>query len=193
MQESAQIPASGTAELVTRARSGDGSAYRELLARLAPAVRAYARRRLAQREAVEDFTQDALLAFVEAVQANRIDDPTRAASFALGICHNLARERAKVRDRRQNAWERFADFEGVTEAHEPALLERARLEDCLSLLTGKAQRVLRGSFFEEASDAEIAETMALSAANVRVIRHRSISALRQCVESSAKVTWEAGR
>lgn len=193
MQSGAQVHPSATAELVTRARSGDGSAYRELLVRLAPAVRAYARRRLAQREAVEDFTQDALLAFVEAVQDNRIEDPTRAASFALGICHNLARERAKVRDRRQNAWERFADFVDLTEAHEPPLLERARLEDCLSLLTGKSQLVLRASFFDEDSDAEIAEKMELSAANVRVIRHRSLSALRQCVESSPKLTWEAGR
>lgn len=190
MQSDAPIQTSATAELVTRARSGDGAAYRELLARLAPAVRAYARRRLGQREAVEDFTQDALLAFVEAVRDDRIEEPERAASFALGICHNLARERAKIRDRRQSAWEKFAFFSDVTEAHEPALLERARLEDCLSLLTGKAQGVLHGSFFEDATDADIATKMDLSAANVRVIRHRSIAALRACVESSPKLTWE---
>lgn len=193
MQEGAPIQPSPTAELLTKARSGDGAAYQELLGRLAPAVRAYARRRLGQREAVDDFTQDALLAFVEAVQNNRLEDPSRAASFALGICHNLARERAKVRDRRQSAWEKFADFTGVTEAQEPVLLERARLEDCLSLLTGKAQNVLHGSYFEDATDAEIAARMELSPANVRVIRHRSIAALRQCVESSPKLTWEQAR
>jgi RNA polymerase sigma-70 factor (ECF subfamily) len=193
MQSTASVPPAGAADLIMRAQTGDGSAYRELLARLAPSVRAYARRRLAQHDAVEDFTQDALLAFVEAVKERRIDDPSRASSFALGICHNLARERAKVRDRRQNAWEKFADFTDITEAHEPVLLERARLEDCISLLTGKAQRVLHGSYFEDATDTEIAEKLELSAANVRVIRHRSIAALRQCVDSSDKLSWEAGR
>lgn len=70
------------------------------------------------------------------------------------------------------------------------LFDRAKLEDCLSYLTGKAQRVLHGSYFEESSDAEIAQRMKLSAANVRVIRHRSISALRDCVEGGAATSWE---
>lgn len=177
--------------LVERARSGDASAYRELITRLAPAVRAYAKRRLGQEAAVEDFTQDALLAFVEAVEKDRIEDPARAASFALGICHNLARERAKVRDRRRSAVERFGDFADAATTHEPLLLDRARLEDCLSYLTGRAQRVLHGSYFLEDSDAEIAARMELSPANVRVIRHRSIAALRECVEGSATTSWES--
>lgn len=184
--------ASETESLVLRARAGDGAAFGELCRRLAPAVRAFARRRLGQLAAVEDFTQDALLVFVEAVKEGRIEDPARAASFALGICHNLARERAKVRDRRRDAVERFADFPELTLPEEPRLLDRARLEDCLSLLTGRAREVICGSYYSESSDGELAERLSLTPANVRVIRHRSIAALRACVEKTA-VTWEAGR
>jgi RNA polymerase sigma-70 factor (ECF subfamily) len=174
--------------LVHRARSGDPGAYRVLCERLAPAVRAYAQRRLRHRAAVEDLTQDALLTFVEALKDGRIEEPARAASFALGICHNLARERARGRDRRQAALERFGDFSDVTMPDEPTLLNRARLEDCLSQLTGRARQVLLASYCEELTDGEIATAMEIGATNVRVIRHRSIVALRECVET-ARISW----
>lgn len=181
-------PQSEVQALVLRARDGDSGACRDLCARLAPAVRAYAQRRLRQRAAVEDFTQDALLTFVEALRDGRIEDPARAASFALGICHNLARERAKVRDRRQAALERWGDFGDVAEPVEPKLFERARLEDCISQLTSRARKVLLDSFWGDLSDNEIAVAMDIGASNVRVIRHRSLATLRECVET-ARVTW----
>jgi len=109
MQDSAQIQ-SVTAQLVTRARTGDGDAYRELLARLAPAVRAYARRRLAQREAVEDFTQDALLALTERLNpatwtdADQIAAGLQQASEALErLSRVLSRRRRRPRRRSGDA------------------------------------------------------------------------------------------
>lgn len=181
-----------TEELVLRARAGDRAACAALCERLAPAVRAFARRRLADRASIEDFTQDVLVAFIVAVREGRIDEPAKAAGFAVGICRNFARERAKVRDRRRDAVERFGDFPEATLPREPELLDRARLEDCLSQLTGRARKILLASYYAESSDAEIAAEQSLSAANVRVIRHRSIAALRGCIETE-QVTWEEGR
>src|SRR5262245_31118448 len=74
-----------TEDLVQRARSGERAACAELCSRLAPAVRAFARRRLGDRAAIEDFTQDVLVAFLVAVREGRIDEPAKAAGFAVGI------------------------------------------------------------------------------------------------------------
>jgi len=183
-------PAAPEAEALSRrALGGDRDAERELCRRLGPAVRAFARRRLIGRAAVEDFTHDVMLTFVEAVRAGRIEDPARAAGCALGICRNLARDRARIRDRRREALETFADPEGEARLPwEPMLLDPARLEDCLSRLTSRDRSVIRGTFHDDRTDEEIAGELAISTGNVRVIRHRSIAALRTCLENP--LSWE---
>lgn len=177
--------------LALRAHGGDRHAERELCARLGPAVRAFARRRLRGRAAVEDFTQDVMVLFVEALRDGRIEDPARAGGFALGICRNLARDRARTRDRRREVIERLYEAPEPVMPWEPVLFERARLEDCVSQLTQRARGVLRHSFGDDSPDAEIATTLAITEANVRVIRHRSLAALRECVEGT--LSWERAR
>jgi RNA polymerase sigma-70 factor (ECF subfamily) len=184
----ASSPPSEVAVLASAARTGDRDAERTLVARLVPAIRAFARRRLSSRAAVEDFAQDVVLLFVEALRSGRIEEPARAGSFALGICRNLARERARARDRRREALERGLELPEPALPSEPHLFDRSQLEDCLSLLTAKARDVISASYASELADAEIASTLSLSEANVRVIRHRSLNALRTCVEGG--VTWE---
>jgi RNA polymerase sigma-70 factor (ECF subfamily) len=177
--------------LASRAHQGDRIAERELCARLAPAVRAFARRRLRTRAAIEDFTQDALVHFVEALRAGRIEDPSRAGAFALGICRNLARERARARDRRREAALRWLAEPEPVAPKEPVLFERTRLEDCISTLTQRARGVLRHSFAEDSTDSEIAVALEMSEPNVRVVRHRTLAALRACLEGI--LSWEGAR
>jgi RNA polymerase sigma-70 factor (ECF subfamily) len=184
----APLAPSDVAALASAARSGDRGAERTLVARLVPAIRAFASRRLSTRAAIEDFAQDVVLLFVEALRGGRIEEPARAGSFALGICRNLARERARVRDRRREALERGLELPEPTLPSEPHLFHRAQLEDCLSLLTSKAREVISASYASELADAEIASSLSLTEANVRVIRHRSLTALRTCVEGG--VSWQ---
>lgn len=167
--------------LVERATAGDASAEAALVTRFAPAARIFARRRLRDREAVDELVQDAMLLLVEALRDGRVVEPERVGGFVLGICRNLARERARVRDRRRELWERFGP--AVAEhAESRPVLDRVHLEDCLSSLTHRARRVLQGAFVEERTNPEIAVQLGLSAGNVRVIRHRSLAALKECME-----------
>lgn len=173
--------------LVLQAFAGDARAERELCRRLLPAVRAFAARRL-RSSSVDDFAHDVLLLFVEALRAGRITEPRRAAGFALGICRNLARERARSSERRS----RLAAELGLTEADlsswdRPHDVRRDHLEDCYSQLAERARRVLRSTFCDDQSDDEIAAALALTEANVRVIRHRSLAMLRSCLEKP--VSW----
>lgn len=173
--------------LVLRALDGDRAAEREICARLLPGIRAFAARRL-RPSSVEDFTHDVLTLLIEAFREGRIQDSSRVAAFALGICRNLARERARTDDRRRELSERFGPTEADFAAWDaPLVVRRDHLEDCYSQLTERARRVVRATFCDDVPDSDIARTLAITEANVRIIRHRTLSALRSCLEKP--ISW----
>jgi len=183
------------AELVDRAKRNDRTAESILCIRFLPAVRTFARRRLKNNvDAVNEFVQDALVLFVEALRGGRIEDATRTGGFVLGICRNLAHDRAKQRERREALWMQYrADFEGgggVTsvDAVESPTYETMHLEDCVSQLSARARDVLRFAFAESKTHHEIATLLEITEANARVLRHRTLEALRDCL--SKRISWE---
>lgn len=180
-------PPAETVSWVQRALGGDPSAEREVCSQLLPVIRAFAARRL-RPSSVEDFTHDAVTLFIQALREGRIREADRLAAFALGICRNLARERARTDERRRELTDRYAPGEaerGRWDAH--LAVRRDHLEDCYSQLTERARRVMRATFCDDASDSDIARTLAITEANVRIIRHRTLSALRVCLESP--ISW----
>lgn len=160
----------------------------ELCRRFAPAVGAFWRRRLRGAE-VDELVQETLLRFVQALRAGKVREPERIGGFVLGICRNLARERARSGERRA---ELFAEYASVRASldDEPsaARYQLAQLEDCLSQITGRARDVIRHAYIDGHSAAEIGQRMAMTEGNVRVVRHRALEALRTCM--SEKVFWE---
>jgi RNA polymerase sigma-70 factor (ECF subfamily) len=186
-QESAALAAPPADPIVLRALEGDHQAEREVCRRLLPAIRAFSHRRLRTASA-EDFAQDVLVHLLEAMREGRVQEPARLSSFALGLCRNLARERARSSERRRELLQTY----GLTEDDlvtfdAPPEMRRDHLEDCFSQLGERARHVLRSTFCEEDFDSEIAAALSISEANVRVIRHRTLAALRTCLEGP--ISW----
>jgi RNA polymerase sigma-70 factor (ECF subfamily) len=179
------------AELVSRAAQGQREAEELVCRRFAPVVRSFARRRLRGVDAVEEFTQDVLLTLVEALRAGRIEQAERLGGFVLGICRNLAFERARQRERRELLWQTYgAALHGTTvEAIEREHYEIAHLEDCLSQLSKRSRDLLRLGYVEARSHDEVAAELAISPQNARVLRHRTLASLRECM--SKRMSWEA--
>jgi RNA polymerase sigma-70 factor, ECF subfamily len=179
------------ADLVLRAKAGDRRAASAVCQRFAPVVRAFARRRVVATEAVDEFTQDVMVVLLEALADGKLEQPERLPGFVLGICRNFARDRARQRDRRAVLFDSYAaELAGLTpEVPEKPTYEILHLEDCLVSLSERAREVVRLAFAEAASPREIAERLALSEGNVRVLRHRSLAALRECM--SRRISWEA--
>jgi len=175
-------------DLVVRAQRGDRGAESTLCRRLAPAIRAYARRRLAGAEAVRDFEQDVLVLFVEALRRGAVEDPPRVGGFVLGICKNVARERARRRERRDELWEMYAAdvVPFVASAPDHATVDVLRLEACLTQLSQRARDAIRLAYAEHKSHAEVAAFLEISESNARVLRHRALQALRECMETAGK-------
>lgn len=177
--------------LVQSAIAGDPRAESALCERFAPAVRAFARRRLRDHAAVDEFCQDVMLLFVVAVRARKLADPERAGGFVLGICRNLARDRARSRDRRAALQQTLDGRMPVDEVYEPqpvARYEIAHLEDCLSQLSSRSRELVRFTYVEARPDAAIADALAVTEGNVRIMRHRTLKALRDCM--AERVSWE---
>jgi RNA polymerase sigma factor (sigma-70 family) len=186
----ASAPASASvASLVVRARGGDDDATAALVQRFSPAVYAFARRRLRTPEAVAEFAQDALLVFVEALRRGAVHEPERVGGFVLGICQNISRERARTADRRQALWERYGSVVDAAPDAERDRYAVAHLEDCVSQLSGRARDVIRLAYVAGADNGEIARDLELSEGNVRVLRHRTLKALRECLDK--RMSWEA--
>jgi len=159
-----------------------------LCRRYAPAVRAFARRRLRNRDAVEEFAQDVMLLFIEALRRGQLADPACAGGFVLGICRNLARDRARMGERRAALWAEFGEVVASYEPPQTATYEVAHLEDCLSQLSARLRELVRYTWVDARPDVAIAQELAVTEGNVRIMRHRTLQTLRDCM--AQRISWE---
>jgi RNA polymerase sigma factor (sigma-70 family) len=179
------------AQLAARAHQGDRRAEATICERLTPAIRAFARRRVIGIDAINEFTQDVLVLLVRALREGTVRDPNALGGFALGLCRNLALERARRRERRDSLWAQYgADLAPLEIAPDaPSSRAVAQLEDCLSQLSRRARDVVRLSYVESWPHAEIAKALNVTENAARVLRHRTLNSLRDCMQG--KLSWEA--
>jgi RNA polymerase sigma-70 factor (ECF subfamily) len=146
-----------------------------------PRVLAFARRRLGDRDAAEDFANEALALTIEALRDGRLGDPDEAGGWVLATCRNLLRNETRKRARR-------AQLAAVAQAGPPpsiAPLEPTdpwlRLAFCLAKLRERSRHVLLLSYAHDLDSREIGERMGMSAVAVRAARKRAVDALRTCL------------
>lgn len=164
----------------------DSAAEAELYRRLAPRVRLYGLRHLRDRAAAADLVQQVLLMTLERLRAGEVREPERIASFVLGACRMTVLEMRRGQRRRETILEKWVPaFAGTTdeayEAPEPLALDPDRLAACLEALSERERTVVVMSFFAEQAADEVGAQLGLSAGNVRVIRHRALGRLRDCM------------
>lgn len=163
-------------------RGGDDAPAREaeLCARLLPRVRLFLGRRLTDIYAVDDVTQDVLITVVLSLRRGAIREVESFHSYVLGVARNKVREH--VRRHRPFSSAAAADVSNLPP--EPAFaMPRpllGRLEECLGMLRERERTLLRFTFCDCSTAAEIGAQLGLSEENVRVIRHRALSQLREC-------------
>jgi len=179
------------AALVQRATAGDRAAESAICARFQGAIRAFARRREPTQDAVNEFTQEVLLRLIEALRAGAVREPEALAGYVLGICRTLVAGAARQRQRREELLALYgADLKPLELPIEgPSLYPVAKLEDCVSQLTPRAKGVVMLGYVLMKSHAEIADELGLTPASARVLRHRTLLALRDCMAGA--ISWES--
>jgi RNA polymerase sigma-70 factor, ECF subfamily len=170
------------AELVRQVGAGiDTAAETELVRRMAPRIRLYGLRHLRNECAAEDLTQEVLTSTLESLRAGRLREPEKLASFVLGTCRMVVLNLRRGNQRRQSLLDQFgAELLSPVRFDMPHL-DYDRLRNCVQSLRERERTVVVMSFYNEQTGADVAGFLGLSKANVRVIRHRAIRQLRDCM------------
>jgi RNA polymerase sigma-70 factor (ECF subfamily) len=184
-------PESATEEsdalLAGRVQDGDRGAEAALFRRLAPRVRLYGLRHLRDPAAADDLVQDVMLMTFDSLRAGKVRETERLASFVLGTCRRVVIDIRRGAARRERLLERFGPglAPGPAARDEAAPLDLERLARCVARLAERERAVVVLSFYSERGSDAIAAELGLSAGNVRVVRHRALARLRDCMGASA--------
>ncbi|HWQ54585.1 MAG TPA: sigma-70 family RNA polymerase sigma factor [Bryobacteraceae bacterium] len=170
------------AELVRQIRSGsDREAEAELFRRMAPRIRLYGLRHLRDEHASEDLVQQVLITTLETLRAGRLREPEKLASFVLGTCRMAVLDLRRNAQRKERLLKQFGAV--LPAAVQPSMpqLDQEQLTRCVQNLKERERAVIVMTFFDEQTGADLASFLGVSEANVRVIRHRAIHQLRDCM------------
>lgn len=172
------------AELARRiAAAGDAPASgeeAELCRRYGGRLRAFGRRRLGSAEQARDLAQDTLLLTLEKLRAGGVREPERIGAFILGVARSLSRDHWS-HDARAAPLDDFAAGLVAASLTPADPIVRARVVPCVQALPEKQRAVVLLSFYAEQTSGEVADSLGLTANHVRVLRHRGVAQLRDCL------------
>jgi RNA polymerase sigma-70 factor (ECF subfamily) len=159
----------------------DPAAEAELYRTLARRVRLYGRRHLRDDAAAEDLMQQVMLLTIEKMRAGELREPEKVVSFVFGACRMVTLDIRRGARRREELLEKYgADLE-IADISVAPRLDEARVAACLERLAERERAVMILSFYEDEPADRVGAALGLSAGNVRVIRHRALERLRDCV------------
>ncbi len=152
-----------------------------LYRRYAPRARLFGLRHLRDAQAAADFMQQVMLMTIEQLRCGKLKDPDKLGSFIFGLCRMVMLELRRGGARRKGILERYQSHLATVDPVEPAALDGDRVARCLEGLPERERAVLIMTFYEERPAQDVAAILGLTPGNVRVIRHRGLIRLRQCM------------
>ena len=169
--------------ILDAAGHGDPDAEAALCRRFAPRIRLFGLKRLRDEAAAADLVQDVLMLVLQKLRAGAVREPERIASFVLGTARQLVIDGRRNSGRRERLLDTFAlDLEPdeAPAADEP---DTERLQHCLQALPERERSVVIMTFYDDCPAETLGAQLGISTGNVRVIRHRGLKHLRDCLDS----------
>jgi RNA polymerase sigma-70 factor (ECF subfamily) len=160
------------------------AAEAELYRRFAPRVRLYGLRHLRDEDAAGDLAQHVLLMTIEKLRQGAVRASDEIASFILGTSRTVVIDLKRRERRREMLREAFLPRQVFARPEAETRLDVDRLDNCLSQLPDRERTVVFLTFYGERPAAAVAREIGVSEGNVRVIRHRALTRLRQCVSAT---------
>jgi RNA polymerase sigma-70 factor (ECF subfamily) len=167
--------------IASAAPRDDTEAEAELYRRLAPRVRLYGLRHLRDAQAAADLMQQVLMMTLERLRAGKIRQPEKLASFVLGMCRMVVLEARRGTARREGLLRTYGELPEAVDPPERPDIEEAKLSGCLERLPERERSVVVLAFFADKPADAVANELGLTPGNARVIRHRALVKLRECM------------
>ena len=169
------------AVLMVRAQDGDRDAFRTLIEKITPILKAFLRKRIADSFEVDDLCQDILLAIYQARHTYQPQRPLEPWMFA--IARNISL------DYRRRSWER-ARRQELVESPPQRVVEMGggvsrRLQDSLQRMPATHREAFTMLKVEGMSVAEAARKAGVTAGALRVRAHRAYEALKALLTDRA--------
>ncbi len=166
----------------------DAEAEAEVCRRFGPRVRLFGLRRLRNEAAAADLAQDVLIITLEKLRSGVVRDADRLAAFVLGTARQCIVDSRRSAARRERILETFpVDLPSlIDENREP--LDTHRLHGCLHGLAERERTVLLMTFYDDHPAQTVGAELGLTATHVRVVRHRAIQRLRECMNLDAELS-----
>lgn len=181
VNSSAEDDAALVARIAAAAPGQDTAAEAEICRRFAPRVRLFALRHLRNDAAAADLAQEVLIIVLLKLRGGGVRDAGRLAAFVLGTARQCIVDSRRGAIRRERILDTFpVDLPSLIH-EDPEPLDTDRLRLCLHGLPERERAVLLMTFHDDHSAEAVGAEFGLSAANVRVIRHRGIQRLRECM------------
>jgi RNA polymerase sigma-70 factor, ECF subfamily len=169
--------------ILAAASRGDAGAEADFCRHFAPRIRLFGLKRLRSEAAAADLVQDVLMLVLQKLRAGEVREPERIGSFVLGVARQMVIDNRRNAGRRERLIDTFAlDLEPV-EAVASEGPDPERLQHCLQALPERERSVLVMTFYDDCPAEVLGAQFGLSPGNVRVIRHRGLKHLRDCLES----------
>lgn len=154
----------------------------DLALRFTERLRLFAARRLNDISAAEDIAQETLRIVVQAVRANRIENRDALPGFVFQTARNICLHWIRSTAREKSAFARL-EREPVDEGSSDALVnlvsvERAQMvRAAMNRLGAEDKRLLTMIYYGDLGSDEIALTLGVTTAAVRVRKHRALQRL----------------
>jgi RNA polymerase sigma-70 factor (ECF subfamily) len=166
----------------------DREAAALLCRRLAPRARLYGLRHLRDPHAASDLAQDVLVMTLLRLREGSIRNPGQIASFVLGACRQMIVDRRRGERRREELLAAYAEDLPLADAATIEPPAPGNLQGCLERLPERERSVLLMTFYDDSPADRIAQDLGVTAANVRVIRHRGLGRLRDCLRKAGDLS-----
>ncbi len=179
------VPDGEIARRIGSAGSEASAAESVLCRRFAPRIRLYGLRHLGDEQAAADLVQVVLMRVLEAVREQRVENTANLGAYVLGTCRYVSFDMKRA-ERRQRAIQ--AETLLLAEDALPPTASRGdvvRLFRCLQRLPERDSQIVRMTFMEDRAADDIGQRLGLTAGNVRVLRHRALARLHDCLEGGA--------
>jgi RNA polymerase sigma-70 factor (ECF subfamily) len=153
-----------------------------LCRKFAPRIRVYGRRHLGDDQSVEDLVQLVLVRVIEALRAGRVETPESLGSFVFGTCRYVSWDMHRAEKRQRAILAEALVLASDVPPKEPVRHDVMKLFRCLNRLPERERLVVRMTFMDDRDTDEVARRLGLTTGNVRVVKHRALAKLYDCLE-----------
>ena len=164
--------------------AGDPAAEAAFAAHFAPRVRAMLRARLRQPDALQDLTQDTLVAAILALRKGQVRDAERLAAFVHGVARNIVNNHLRGQHRRGEA-PLDDDLAGRLTASDSRDDDERRnmVARGLAAIAPADREVLQLTLVDGLHPREIAQRLSLTSDTVRQRKTRALKRLMAAVDA----------